>query len=191
MKVFITLLIDLFLMESLGFFDVLNDLLFLIENFGCCFFWRDLSIVPNLSNVSFDLLLLKELFFQRGLKFSLARATLSTRFDHNWSSPASFINFFDGALLLNKQFLDSIVHFMDFNVSVFHHFADFIKSQLVEILFIIFGTAYTTRLLVWKSRAWHRSLISISKLRDIKASARHVHQLNRFTMTHHVLWLRF
>jgi hypothetical protein len=77
MKVFITLLIDLFLMDSLGFFDFLNDLLFLIENFGCCFFWGDFSIVPNLSDVSSDLLLLKELFLQRRLKFSLARGTKS------------------------------------------------------------------------------------------------------------------
>ena len=167
MKVFITLLIDLFLMESLGFFDVLNDLLFLIENFGGCLFWRDFSIVPNLSDVSFNLLLLKELFFWRGLNLMPARAAKPARFDHDWCSPASFINLFDGSLLLYKQLLDSIVHFMDFNVSVFHYFADLIKSQLVEELFIIFGAAYSTRFLVWKSRAWNRSLVSISKLRDV------------------------
>jgi hypothetical protein len=62
MKVLIALLVDLFLMDSLGLFDFLNDLLFLIENFGCCLFRGYFTIIPYLSYVSSDLLLLKELF---------------------------------------------------------------------------------------------------------------------------------
>jgi hypothetical protein len=62
MEVLIALLVDLFLMDSLGLFDFLNDLLFLIENFGCCLFWGHFSIIPYLSYVSSDLFLLKDLF---------------------------------------------------------------------------------------------------------------------------------
>ena len=67
---------------------------------------------------------------------------------HDGCAFASLIDLFDGALLLKKKFLDSIVHLRDLKVSVTHDLADLVKGQLTKVLLVVLVVAKaTTRVL--------------------------------------------
>ncbi len=76
---------------------------------------------------------------------SAGGASLTLRFNiHDGCTFASLINLFDCALLLKKEFLDSIVHLRNLKVSFTHDLADFVKGQLTEVLLVVLVVAKTT-----------------------------------------------
>lgn len=108
-------------------------------------------------------------------------ASLAVRIEiHNRSTLACVIDLLDGALLLQKQFLDSIVHLMNLKVSIFHHFTYLVKGQLVKELFVVLVCAFTTTriLMSGEARAGDRGLVSVGQLGYVEAAPRHIHELD-------------